>query len=66
MKIKCFIASTGLVNISYSYFQEVIKSYNSSLRSCGNIFDSKQQLLVTASVLLNQHLYSLFSLIEVH
>ena len=26
-------------------FQEVIESYNSSLRSCGNILDSKQQLL---------------------
>lgn len=40
-------------------FQEVIESYNSSLRSCGNILDSKQQLLDDASVLLNQHLQSL-------
>ena len=40
-------------------FQEVVESYNSSLTSCGNILDSKQQLLDDASVLLNHHLQSL-------
>ena len=40
-------------------FQEVVESYNSSLKSCGNILDSKRQLLDDASVLLNHHLQSL-------
>ena len=40
-------------------FQEVVESYNSSLKSCGNILDSKRQLLDDASVLLNHNLQSL-------
>ena len=40
-------------------FQEVVESYNSSLKSCGNILDYKRQLLDDASVLLSHHLHSL-------
>ena len=56
---RCFVFIQAWLTSATHTFQEVVKSYNSSLRSCGNILDSKRQLLDDASVLLNQHLQSL-------